>query len=685
MKECCLIGAESNLHQGQGTRSRAGYRPDIDGLRGLAILLIVVFHASPSSLPGGFIGVDIFFVISGFLITSTIWSEMREKQFRFLDFYARRIRRIFPALTVVLASSLAAGWLTLVDSEYKQLAKHTLGASFFISNFMFWAESGYFDTASETKILLHLWSLGVEEQFYILFPILLYAVYRLRLQPLLSLIVLALLSFSINLHTSSISPAADFFLPHNRVWELLVGAALAAMLSSREGRSRGWGTSRIVGYILGAIGVALIMLGLARTNQSVNFPGWIALLPVGGAALLIAAGSASPLSYRLLASSPATGLGRLSFSLYLWHWPLLVFPVVVLGQALPLLYRGALVLVSLLLAFITFHCVENPIRFGRRSRLKLFICLAGILLIILSSSIIFSMQGLPSRSVSISYNQLFKMSKPIPVIDALGEAYCPQVDKLPELLRGGCQLQYSPPNPTAKIVVWGDSHARSWAQPLLRIAERMRYDLTVLSFMGHPPLRGIHRCSGGSDNCGSIEHANQLFAEVLQLNPDAVVLAARWPVYQYGFRDSNSGQLNPNSHFLSSDMSLLANQDTSIAALKLRIPETVSLIRERGIGVILIESPPQLLWPWSGRRPGPGGEQPTLEEHKRYTTQINEITRSIPGLILIEPAQRLCSSGLCLAAEGSTRFYFDDNHLTYEGASLFESDLLRALSKATDR
>lgn len=203
------------------------YRPDIDGLRAIAVLSVVAFHAFPSLLPGGFVGVDVFFVISGFLISSIILAGLDSGRFSFLEFYARRIRRIFPALSLVLLSALCLGLITMFADEYQRLGKHVLGGAGFFSNFVLWKESGYFDVAVETKPLLHLWSLGIEEQFYIIWPLLLWLSWRQCYHPLIMISLLVLMSFMLNITGVRKDIVATFYLPHARFWELLVGAGLA--------------------------------------------------------------------------------------------------------------------------------------------------------------------------------------------------------------------------------------------------------------------------------------------------------------------------------------------------------------------------------------------------------------------------------------------------------------------------
>ncbi len=310
---------------------------------------------------------DIFFVISGFLISTIIFQNLDRNSFSFSEFYSRRIRRIFPALVVVLMAVYGIGWFTLLADEYGQLGKHLAGGAGFISNFVFWAESGYFDNAAETKPLLHLWSLGIEEQFYLVWPLLLWAGWKLRFNLLTVIGSVALISFLINVSKVFHDPVAAFYSPQARFWELLVGSALAyATLHDLNHASfprvlpqRLWsvGVSSIVGASL--IGFSLLLI----TRQSV-FPGWWAVLPTVGSALIISAGPKAWLNRVVLSSRVLVWCGLISFPIYLWHWPLLAFPRIVNGLAPPAGVRISAVMISILLAWMTYKFVERPLRFG---------------------------------------------------------------------------------------------------------------------------------------------------------------------------------------------------------------------------------------------------------------------------------------------------------------------------------
>lgn len=340
------------------------YRPDIDGLRALAVLAVVAFHAFPGRVPGGFVGVDVFFVISGYLITGIIAGEASRGTFSYLRFYARRARRIFPALIVVVVATLLLGWLILLPDEFGRLGVDALGGALFSANLVVWHEAGYFDAASVTKPLLHLWSLGVEEQFYLVWPVMLLGVWRWHRHRLAIIGAIAIVSFALNLMTVRTSPTAAFNAPWTRMWELMIGA----MLAVRPAVLRTPGARDLAS--LG--GLLLIFTAIVRFHSELAYPGWYALAPTLGAALIIVAGQHALVNRALLTRRVAVFVGLISYPLYLWHWPLLVFTRLVLSAYVPPLSTSisrivtlAVVGLSFIVAYLTYRLAEQPLR--RRS------------------------------------------------------------------------------------------------------------------------------------------------------------------------------------------------------------------------------------------------------------------------------------------------------------------------------
>jgi peptidoglycan/LPS O-acetylase OafA/YrhL len=395
--------------------SHPKYRPDIDGLRAIAVLSVVGFHAFPRWIKGGFIGVDVFFVISGFLISTIIFENLDRGTFSFAAFYARRIKRIFPSLFTVLTASSILGWFALFADEYKQLGKHIAGGAVFISNFVLWHESGYFDNSADTKPMLHLWSLGIEEQFYLVWPLALWLAWKSRINLLTLTVLVACISAYLNVTTVSSDLVAAFYSPQTRFWELLSGSLLAWVCTYKRGayediktKLNSWLAAfvrmssdtdgKVLANLLSTAGLLLLVYGFWRLNKDMQFPGFWAVIPVLGALLLISAGPLAWINSVILSNRIAVWFGLISFPLYLWHWPLLSFARVVRSEVPSSSIRVAAVAVSIVLAWLTYKAIERPIRFGGQGKLKV------TLLVILMGAVgslgwrILKRDGLPYRT-----------------------------------------------------------------------------------------------------------------------------------------------------------------------------------------------------------------------------------------------------------------------------------------------
>lgn len=375
------------------------YRPEIDGLRALAILPVVLFHAFPALVPGGFTGVDIFFVISGYLITSILLKDIQSGTYSIKTFYARRVRRIFPALMLVLIAALAFGWIMLTPEEYQRLGKHTAGGVGFIANFMFLKEVGYFDAAADTKPLLHLWSLGIEEQFYIVWPILLALALKRSWSLLWVIVVLGCGSFLLNISRISLDPGTVFYSPLTRSWELALGAFVAYQVFQPVTRLKNW--IERFSSIFSVLGFLLIIAGFVFINEKVAFPGWWALLPSLGAAILILTQSNGFIQTKILSNRLLVWVGLISFPLYLWHWPLLSFARIINSETPAVEVRFALVILSFILAWATFQWVEKPIRHSKPSKKIILGLVIGLLVVGITGHLINKSNGVPSRQFGL--------------------------------------------------------------------------------------------------------------------------------------------------------------------------------------------------------------------------------------------------------------------------------------------
>lgn len=346
------------------------YRPDIDGLRAIAIIFVVTYHAFPKYLPGGYIGVDLFFAISGYLIGKILFYQIGISKFSFLDFYSRRCRRILPSLLIVLIGLLALGWFVLLTEEYRKLSTHTIGAITFLSNYLLWNEHGYFDAKAYSKPLLHLWSLAIEEQFYIFFPLVLWFGKKINFNLFKLTVILGVISFLLNLDQWRRGAAvADFYSPQTRFWELMFGALLGywSLLCNTTNQKTGLSKLYLTSFekystLYGVLGAALIGLSGIYMHEGLLYPGFYGLVPIIGGILLIGCNGRGWFSKKVLEFPPLIFIGKISFPLYLWHWPLLVLYRIIYANQVNGSGILLIVLISIILSAATYFLVELPLK-----------------------------------------------------------------------------------------------------------------------------------------------------------------------------------------------------------------------------------------------------------------------------------------------------------------------------------
>jgi peptidoglycan/LPS O-acetylase OafA/YrhL len=489
----------------------ARYRPDIDGLRALAVMLVVNFHAFPEAMQGGFIGVDIFFVISGFLITGIIVRELDQQRFSLLAFYNRRIRRIFPALIVVLGATLVLGWLWMLPAAYAQLSADIGASAAFSANFALLWQSGYFDVESAKKPLLHLWSLGIEEQFYLFWPLLLMLAGRLRLSTLTVAAVIGVASFVLNVALIGSNPVATFYLPFTRAWELLAGAVLACGWNrvSQTSAASNWRASS---------GLLLIAVAADVLNTNRAFPGWWAVLPVVGAALLLSAPGAW-ICRTVLASRPLVWIGLVSYPLYLWHWPLLVFFGIIKFSPLTQLERELIVGLSFVLAWLTYRFVEKPFRFGRPGPLRIAGLCAGMLSVAVAGVVVVQGRGFDFRLPP----QIREMAS-VPMQASQWRAHECLLDLSRETsFADSCVDRDRRP----LILVWGDSTAGALLPGLRKAQETRAFGIAQFTASSCIPALNIDMAA--SPNCRAIN--DKVLSLVREIGPDTVLLHSTWGGY----------------------------------------------------------------------------------------------------------------------------------------------------------
>ena len=620
------------------------YRRDIDGLRAIAVLSVVVFHAFPGLLPGGYVGVDVFFVISGYLISGVIGGQLARNRFSFLDFYARRIKRILPALIVVLAACYAFGWILLLPEEYKQLGKHIAAGMGFVSNFALWSEAGYFDASASSKPLLHLWSLGIEEQFYLVWPLALWWFAKLRRSALGLIVAIGALSFAVNLATVHASPVAAFYSPLSRFWELQIGCLLSLL-------TRNWEPSpntmpRKIADGLSIAGAIALGLSIALFNTDLAFPGAWALLPTGGTFLLIASGPEGWFGRHVLSRNVLVWIGLVSYPLYLWHWPILSFASIIELGTPTAGVRTAAVLASLVLAIATYLFIEKPIRFGAPRSFKAPVLAALSALVGVIGYETYARSGLPTRFP--------------PEVQAIANF---QYEYKTDARYPDCWLSEKEPfdgfapscaNPSASshvAVLWGDSHAAR-LYPGLKAVLGEKTALSQFTRDRCLPALGVASTICQQSNAWVI-------SQIARMRPQTVILFAAWTHYQVDWRTPTAAR----------------------AALF----ATIEALHRAGVGKIIVIGPapvwqgglPKLMYQaWIKARPlhafperlatGLDPKASTADRDLRLALEPLNVT-------YISAIDVFCTDGGCLThtTEGVDHLVsWDSGHLTTDGATL---------------
>jgi peptidoglycan/LPS O-acetylase OafA/YrhL len=656
-------------HSSVGRDVALAYRADIDGLRAIAILAVVLYHFGIPGVGGGFVGVDVFFVISGFLITAIISAEMRAGVFSLVGFYERRVRRLLPTLAVVLVVVLVAGFVVMPALDLKRLAASAFYALVLGANFYFADQGSYFEATLGEVPLLHLWSLAVEEQFYLAWPLLLYWAIRRRPAWLPALaLMLAGLSLLAAMHATIAFPVEGFFLPHTRAYELLAGSLLALGAVPPPGR-------RIVADGASLAGLGLIAIAIATYDQQTELPGAAGLLPVAGACLVIWSSLASPsIGGRMLSLPPLVLIGLVSYAWYLWHWPLLAYFRYLAERGPEPIEAAVLIVVSFLLALASWLYLERPIRMrrGGLGRVRLFAS-AGVVssVLLLAAGGIALGGGLPGRFGpevrALDRERLdFKLTG----------KHC-ESQATPASIRAGEVCSFGgTPRADGGVLLWGDSHA--WALRPAFAALGERYDRTVsyLAATGCPPLIEAwpRKRRGRSEACAAF---NRAVVELIRKGGYRdVVLAARWSGYTSG---PSGASPTGRQRALQDAASQEASVEESLAVMERGLARTIAEVEAAGARAWIVLEVPDTGYDVPIRLArrliqGEGAigiEGPTRaghDERGRWLGAIVERLGERHRLRTIDPADRLCDATRCLAAEGGAPLYRDDNHLSALGA-----------------
>jgi peptidoglycan/LPS O-acetylase OafA/YrhL len=517
--------------------ARLRYRPHLDGLRGVAVIAVLCFHAFPRAVPGGFVGVDIFFVISGYLISSILFADFRApaspKGGVILNFYGRRVRRIFPSLLVVLLAAYGLGYVLLLPGELEKLSLDIVASAGFCLNFVLAGREGYFAGASGSNPLLHLWSLGVEEQFYLFWPLVVWLLLRCRIKMLPVVVFLAAFSFCWNAQKYAADAAAAFYLPQMRLWELLLGAIAAILFplaapapaGSPANPASGWVRrlgGRLFANVLPALGLGLIAAGLAVIKIDTGAPDRWTLLPTVGAVCVIGSADTAWINRRILAHRLLVWVGLISYPLYLWHWTLLAFAQISSARPDAPLFKIAVLAVSVLLAWLTYRLVEGPLRHGRHLGRKTAALAGAMIAVACLGAYSRRAQGFPSRfphliSAISTYHYDAAAAVREGTYFLIGNQDETMFPKDPNEIRPG--------KPT--LYLWGDSYAAA-LYPGLHAVYGQQLNVVQRTAAQTPPFLPEYF------NPGNARRINRFVLEsIVRDRPDYVVLAAVWQNYDW--------------------------------------------------------------------------------------------------------------------------------------------------------
>jgi len=639
------------------------YRTDIDGLRALAVLAVVGYHAFPNVIPGGFIGVDLFFVISGYLISTILFVELDSPKPNFTIFYIKRIKRIFPALILILISCIIFGYFALLPSEYIELGKHVSGGAGFYSNFILWNETGYFDTSAESKPLLHLWSLGVEEQFYLVWPLLLWIAWRKNVSFLLLILFTLFTSFVSALLVLTSSPEASFYFPWNRIWELMLGGLVASLMFHKANffdfsfplktYSKNLFFIKLLSpesikFCLGLLGICALSLGMYFINKRSLFPGWWAILPTMGAVLLIIAGPTGWINRNILSLKFLVWIGLISYPLYLWHWPILSFlNIIEFGKPSTNFIIYALLL-SFVLAWLTFYFFERPIRKSKISKVSTGILCLSLFIVFLIGIGIFINGKRETYSLLKTQQSAIKLNllpQTFNILDPRqSEENC--LKKFPTN-SSYCFIQDINKDPTVAII--GDSHAGVLWWGLSEFYFDKKENVLAFGYGGCPPLIDPNYFFGGC-----VASMGKVINYVLtHQNIKQVVLSSMGPHY---FRNSEAVQIIKSELILTISTLLKANKKV----------------------IYVIDNPELGFNPRSCFRPLTFSQWDNplcLIKKSQYETRvksyldiINTVRNEFPDIQILDPSKFLCDSTYCYSQIKGVSIYEDENHLNVLGS-----------------
>lgn len=649
------------------------YRPEIDGLRAFAVLAVIFYHAN-LGLPGGFVGVDVFFVISGYLITSLIAKDLRRQQFSLTHFWERRIRRIWPAAMTTVLGVLLAGFVLMFPRAYEYLATDAIYQIFMLANVHFWRTTNYFDIGAELRPLLHMWSLAVEEQSYIIFPPILMLLWRWTPRRALQAVIAGgVLSFVISIWAVNQHPQAAFYLLPARAWELMCGAALALWRPQPVYDARVYGA-------LGWLGAGLALAPVVLYDRTTAFPGFAALPPCIGTMLLIYATERRTLWLtKLLAWEPLRVIGLMSYSLYLWHWPILVYVHYVLGRHTTLGVKSVALGSTILLSYLSWRIVELPVRrIGGRTGLR-YVAAAAAASSAALLSIAFVIRindGMPGRfdPATLAYGASDAVNKSWRSPASTNVSARQVTTAIGADADGDSQVDW---------VLWGDSHGMALSEFLDSVAKEQGMIGAAALRDGTAPVIGVWRPAEGPEGQSKAAWNQRVLKWIEQHHPKNVVLCARWAVYLDGRPDGHRDTL------LAPVGTDHTNRDLAYDAMTDGLRQTVQACTKAGAKVwFLRDVPCQLDSPeqrairarFTRHKPDDRGIDKEVHRHQQKSVEnLLKDLEDVPMHVIDISSECFDDTDRSIIAVGGVSLYADDDHINTIGARALLGDVLRSL------
>lgn len=654
------------------------YRPDIDGLRAIAVLAVITYHAFPLQVTGGFIGVDIFFVISGYLISSIVIKKLNSADFSFSEFYEKRIKRLFPTLILVLLTCIASGWLLLLHEEYEQLGYHIASASVFFSNFTLASESGYFNNAAESKPLLHLWSLAIEEQFYLIWPMLLWFFWRMKYRFRALMLITIFSSYLLNIKETNLDKNISFYLPQVRFFEIALGSLLANFeINIKNHNDTVKNTASILGF-------SILIYGFLEIDKNLKYPGQWVLVPVLGALLIIYAGPKSFLNNLFLSKKPIVYIGLISYSLYLWHWPLLSIFRIVNGENANPLNASIIIFISLILSISTYHFIERPLRLTTNS-ITVPLLIGSLLLTGTLGYVIFKFNGFPKRTEVYETNN--EQRTPPQMLE--NTAYCKSL--LPQY-NGDCASSKNNLTPSEfDNVLFGDSHARALSMDLILNSNKSHS--LFIGKNGCPPLTGVERFNHHYPYGCEEYYKNALdFFNSNDFRRSTLIYTMYFTAYFTGEGVSPDGKkyisnggvhIQPTGKLQDASSNLYASTFTN--SFNKTLKDLAPLFRH----IIIVLQPPELRVSAEKclQRPFRSNidddcRTPThvhLARQAEYRDIIKKQASVYRNIIVYDPIWNFCDEEFCYATPNTAMLYRDDNHIGLLGSRTILNDMTTKL------